>query len=85
MLCPLCSTGKKTPDQNENVGSLGKLSCATYTPYLSIYQSADLTLYLVDGPLSIHPYAAPEMKHQSLVYQMLHLLKTTRNLSQRRQ
>jgi hypothetical protein len=54
MLCPLYSTGKKTPDQNENVGSLGNLSCATYTPYLSVYQSADLTLYLVDRRLSIY-------------------------------
>ena len=38
ILCPLYSTGKNMPDQYENVGSLGKLACATYTPYLSIHR-----------------------------------------------
>jgi hypothetical protein len=53
-LCPLYSTGKNMPDQYENVGSLGKLSCATYTPYLSIHRCIDPLIYRFTSLIAVY-------------------------------
>ena len=51
---PLYSTGKNMPDQYENVGSLGKLSCATYTPYLSIHRCIGPLIYRFTSLIAVY-------------------------------